>query len=319
MQINRIFKALGTVNSIFIPRCNDSIVILEAAKRVMEIDDRFSVYKEESDISMINRHAGERFVRVHDETLNIIKKSVEMSKLTDCTFDITMGPLVQLWGIGKKKDYIPDQKTLADTRCLVGYHDIMIDEANSSVMLAQRGQKIDLGAIAKGYAAEEVRRILKNRGIDNALINLGGNVIAMGQMNPYSQWTIGVQNPMKKTGSFFATIKLKDETAVTSGSNERYFIKDNKRYHHILDPRTGMPSQSELISVTLIGKCSTTLDALSTAVFILGMKESEKLLKRFEVEAVFIRNDGSVFLTKGLRNRFSFAEQFESSQIICAS
>jgi len=295
------FFALGTVNTITIPGCSRKDILQTAKDRVLELDDRLSVFKEDSEISQINQAAGRGFVKVHSDTFYLIQAAVHFSALTEGVFDITACPMVALWGIGKKNAWIPSQEEISRMRSLVDYRDILMDETACTVMLKQHGQAIDLGSIAKGYAADEVRRILLENSVTEALINLGGTVVAIGP-----PCTLGIQHPMKETGIPMGRLTMTNMAAVTSGSNEKYFIKDGVRYHHILDPRTGCPAHSGLLSITLIGESAMALDALTTAVFILGMQKGITLIKQFQFQAVFITDTLDVFTTDGLKNRFSF-------------
>ena len=299
----KMFRALGTANSIFIPHSPDKMAADTVEKRIYEIDSRMSVFRTDSDIYNINKSAGARYVTVHADTMHVIKRAVFFSMISKGTFDITALPLVDTWGFGKKLNYVPDNKKIIEAKSLISYQDILIDDRNLRVMLRRTGQKICLGGIAKGYAADEARRILSENNINNAMINLGGNIITMGEKDG-RPWTVGIQNPVGKTGSYIGSIIMRDETAVTSGSNEQYFIEDGKRYHHILDPHTGKPADTDLLSVTVIGKCSMDMDALSTTAFILGMEKSISLLHRFNAQAIYIFSNGNVYLTEGLYNRF---------------
>lgn len=263
----KTFKALGTVNSISAPADSSIGAIREAEKRVLELDDRLSVFKEDSEISGINRAAGKEYVKVHPDTFDLLQASVHFAELSKGTFDISARPIVELWGIGKKGNRIPAPREIAGVKPLVNFRDIVLDEKSNSVMLRRPGQALDLGGIAKGYAADEVRRILSEGGIKDAVINLGGTVIAMGTPR-----TIGIQDPRKDTGIPMGRLRISDLALVTSGSYEKYLIRDGVRYHHIIDPRTGFPAQSGLFGVTLIGQSAMVLDALSTAVFIQGME-----------------------------------------------
>ncbi len=308
---NKTFRALGTINSIFIPRCHDIKAVLEAARRVEAIDDHFSAFKQSSDVSLINSNAGKRYVKVHADTIGILKRAVELSEETDGAFDVTTRALVDLWDRAKKQKMIPDKNDIEKACQLVGYQKLLLDEENFRVMLRQKNQQICLGGIAKGYAADEVKRILFEHDISNALINLGGNIFTMGEQQTQKPWIIGIQDPTKITGAFLGTLEMNNETAVTSGSNERFFIKNGRLYHHILDPRTGIPSSCGLLSVTLVGECSMVMDALATAIFVLGMKKGLPLLKRYHAHAIFIGTDGKIFLTKGLHQRFKMADQID--------
>ena len=297
--ITKTFKALGTVNTIAVP---DSclIALQKAEQRVWELDDRFSVFKENSEISRINQAAGVDFVKVHADTFDIIKAALHFSKLSVGAFDISARPLVELWGIGRKENQIPLPSEIALRKRLVDFKDIIMDENSGSVMLRRPLQALDLGGIAKGYAADEVRKILADHGCKDALINLGGTVITMGAPR-----SIGIQDPRKESGVPMGRLRAENCSLVTSGSYEKFFIRDGVRYHHIIDPRTGYPVCSELLGVTLIGSSAMELDALSTAIFILGIPEGQRLLKKSGIEAVFITESFDVFTTPALRDNFT--------------
>jgi thiamine biosynthesis lipoprotein len=151
--------------------------------------------------------------------------------------------------------------------------------------------------------------LIVSLGIGSALVNLGGNVAAIGSKPDGGPWTIGIQDPTKPTGAYIGVVEVRDKTLVTSGSNEQFFVRDSVRYHHIIDPRTGMPADMDLLSVTAIGSCSMDMDALTTAVFILGMEKGTELLKRFGAQAVFVKTNGEVYVTEGLRNNFRLTKQ----------
>lgn len=296
----KTFRALGTVNTITASAEGGSSVLEDAEKRVLELDDRLSAFKKDSEISDINRAAGKEFVEVHPDTFHLIKESVRFAKLSKGTFDISARPIVELWGIGKKGNRIPAPREIAGVKPLINFRDILLDEKSDSVMLRRPGQALDLGGIAKGYAADEVRRILSEGGIQDAVINLGGTVIAMGTPR-----TIGIQDPRKETGVPMGRLRITDLALVTSGSYEKYFAQDGVRYHHIIDPRTGFPAQSGLLGVTLIGRSAVELDALSTAVFILGVEQGLALIKEFDVQAVFITEALDIFTTSAVKDNFS--------------
>lgn len=305
-NVIRIFRALGTVNSICVPECPDKSAVDLAAKRVLEIDNRMSFFRPESDIGRINSSAHGYMVKVHDDTMYLLKKAEEFSRSSGGAFDITAGPLTGLWKKAINDQTVPGYFEIRKMKKLTGYESIVFDEIGCGIMLKHKGQQTDLGGIAKGYAADEVKRILLEHRIRNAIINLGGNIVALGTSPSRENWTIGVQDPFKKTGEFLGVLELNDETAVTSGSNEQSFFKDGIRYHHIIDPRTGMPADTDILSVTVIGECSADMDALTTAVFVLGVEKGMELIKSFNAEAIFVGIDGGVYITEKLKNRFHF-------------
>ena len=301
-NIYKLFCALGTVNSIFIPGCAETAAADRAAARIREIQSRMSLFEPHSEVYKINTHSGEGFIRVGGDTIGLIKKAKRFSQITNGAFNITAGPLSSLWRAAIKQERLPCADEINAAAGLCGYNDMLID--GQFISLVKKGSSVDFGGIAKGYAADEAIKILKTSGVREALVNLGGNVAALG-----GPWTIGIQDPFKKTGYFLGTVGLLNETAVTSGSNERYFEKDGRRYHHIIDTRTGYPADTGLASVTVIGGCSADMDALSTAAFVLGAKEGSGLLKKYGAEGVFVLDDRSVYVTQGLRKRFRLARR----------
>lgn len=307
--MNKTFLALGTINNIKVFNCENEAIVEEAITRVAEIDDRMSAFKVESDISKLSKNAGKGFQKVHEDTFNLICKAIEFSVLSDGAFDITIRPLVELWGINKKGNFVPSDSEIEELLPLVHYQDILLDQKFCSVALKKAGQSLDLGGIAKGFAADEVKRILLENGIQSALINLGGNIVTIGTRPDGQPWQIGIQNPLAPTGQFLGILSAADKTIVTSGTNERFFIKEGVRYHHILDPRTGRPVQSSLLSVTAICTCSTDADALTTALFILGPQKGLPLLSKIGAEAVFIADDLTITASQGLKGQFKILDK----------
>ena len=306
LHAEKSFHALGTLNNIRLFGCGEKRALDQALQRVSEIEQRMSAYLEDSDVSRINRNAGVDLVKIHPETAALIKKSITFSILSDGAFDITVRPLVELWGIGKKGNEIPPQEQIEHARSLVDYRKILLDEKSGRAGLKEKGQAIDLGGIAKGYAAEEVKRVLLENDVESALINLGGNIIAVGVQPDGRPWKIGIQNPVMPTGKYLGILSAADKTIVTSGSNERFFIKNGRRYHHIIDPRTGEPSQSGLLSITAVCGWSADADALTTSVFLLGPECGMKLIKMLGAEAVFVTEKLDVLASNGLKDNFKF-------------
>lgn len=303
--INRDFYALGTINCIKVFDSAEIAVLDMALKRINSIERQMSAFLPDSDIVGITKNAGNGYVNVHEDTFRLLERGLLFSKLSQGAFDMTVRPLVELWGIGKKLNHIPREEDIKNALKLVSYKDLLLDKKHLRAKLKSPGQAIDLGGIAKGYAADEVKRILNENNINNALINLGGNVLTMGRRPDGGPWQIGIQNPLAPTGSPLGRLALTDKTIVTSGSNERFYIKDGIRYHHLLDPRTGKPARSSLLSVTVITDCSTDADALTTAVFVLGIEAGLPLLNKYRAEAVFITDQLGIYLTEGLKDMFT--------------
>lgn len=298
----KIFFALGTVCSVTAYDGNSHEALERAKARVMEIHDRMNAYDEHSEVSWINAKAGIGFVAVSDDTFRMIAQAISYSQLTEGRFDITTRPASELWKSSIAAKKLPDSYHIEEAASIVNYKDILLNHHDCSVMLRHCGQQLDLGAIAKGYAADEVRRILMEEGVTEALINLGGTVVTMG-----SSRRIGIQNPFEKTGVSFAYIDLSDKAVVTSGLYEQGTVIDGIHCHHIIDPITGRPSDANLMGVTLIGDRAEQLDALSTAVFMMGIRRGISLLEQLGIEAIFVTKDGNVHTTSGLCSHYAKA------------
>lgn len=297
------FYSLGTMNEIEIFEPSKHILAL-AEKRVREINDHMSVFQPESDIARLNRMAGRRAVTLSRDTWELLALSKIICKESKGVFDITVRPLTALWAIETNKNQVPDGPDVLRARKLVDSRKLVCDAKNTQAYLKKAGQAVDLGGIAKGFAADEVKRILVENGVRSAIINLGGNVVVVGKRPDGQPWNIGIQNPAAPRGEFLGMLSVSDCAVVTSGNNERFFIKNGVRFHHILDPRTGWPAQSELLSVTVVCQNSVLADALSTALYVGGMQKLP-LLQQYGAEAVFATEKGELFATEGLSDQFS--------------
>lgn len=296
--LRKIFPALGTVNTITLYDGFAPEIAVQVKKRVLDLHRRFSLFEQESDISKINEQAGMKAVPVHQDTFFVLFHALAYGRETQGAFDITSGAASRLWRDAVRSARIPSELDIAGCRSLCGLADLILDKADDTAFLRRNGQQIDLGGIAKGYAADEAVRILKKYKIHNALINFGGTVIAIGR-----EQKIGIQNPFQTSGVSMADIMVKNKAVVTSGSYEQGFFFEGVRYHHIIDPRTGWPADSGLLSVTLIGDSAMELDALATGICVLGEKNSLPILERHGIEAIFISNDGEIKVTHGLQGK----------------
>jgi len=294
----KIFFALGTVCRITVYDGNVHDALEHSKRRVMEIHERMNAYDMHSEVSRINASAGSGFVKVSDDTFRLIKQSVRYSQQTDGLYDITSRPSSELWKASIASRTLPSAYMIRAAADLVNYRDILLNSAERSVMLKRHGQQLDLGAIAKGYAADEVRRILLQEDVTEALINLGGTVVTLGSCR-----RIGIRHPFKKSGVPFAYIDLSDKAVVTSGTYEQGAMIDGRHCHHIIHPKTGSPSDADLVGVTLIGDHAEQLDALSTAVFMMGIRRAVPMLQRLGIEAIFVSKDGNVFTTDNISGR----------------
>lgn len=260
-----------------------------AMAEMRRIADLMNAEDPASEVSRINQSAGTKPVKVSEETFALLQLAQRYSELSGGAFDVTVRPLVVLWGIGKKDKFVPGAAAIARARDLVNWRDLVLDPAARTVFLKRTGMGIDLGGVAKGYAADRARDVLRAHGIRSGLIDAGGNIWALGRRPDAKPWRIGIKNPRPEHGGdLLAVVPSEDLTLVTSGDYERYFIKDGVRYHHIFDPRTGRPAQGT-ISATIIGKNSAEADILSTTVFVLGPEKGLELIRALgDLEAVVV-------------------------------
>lgn len=285
--------------------------VVTELERLTDVLDRFT---ETSDIARLNKAQG-GWVTVDPETMELVNATIEWAEMTDGAFDPTIAPLIDLWGFVEEKGVIGDESssptvmqgqrppTKADidrTLALVDYAQIGVDTSGSRLKLGSEDARLDLGGIAKGYGADRVVALLQERGIDSGLIDLGGDMYALGTKPDGSAWRIGVINP-RNPGEIIAVIPVSDQAVVTSGDYERYFEYEGVRYTHLINPDTGYPQQG-IASVTVVAPKGTTADVLATAVSVMGMDKGLALLERLPgVDGVLIDTDGNVKITSGIQ------------------
>ena len=249
-----------------------------------------------SDVSRINS-AGGKPIEVSDTTIELLKKGIEFGVLTNGAFDITIAPLMELWDIKNNPGNVPSETDITEALSHVNYKNILID--GNTVTLTDSLAAIDLGGIAKGYMADQLKEYLLRKGVTSAIINLGGNVLTIGAKPDGTSFNIGIQKPFDKQNETITSVSVKDSSVVTSGSYERYFKVHDTIYHHILNTDTGYPCDNELLSVTILSEESIDGDALSTSCFALGLEEGQKLIESLEgVDAIFVTKDYLVIDTR---------------------
>lgn len=263
----------------------------------------------DSDIARINEAAGTPVV-VQPETISLLQTACSYAELTDGLVDPTVTPLLFLWGFGDTETSVPpsapslppDADALAEACSHVDHHSIVIDEQAGTVMLTDSHAAIDLGFIAKGYIADRIRDYLISQNVTSAIINLGGNVLCIGEKPDHSPYRVAVKYPFGGAEDVITTLSVRDQSVVTSGVYERFIELDGVRYHHILHPQTGYPVENGLLSVTIVTDSSTDADALSTACFVLGLTDGMALIESLDhTEALFITEDYELHYSSGLQ------------------
>ncbi len=259
--------------------------------------------------SFVNILNNERRLLISDDlkskgALELILLSKKYSELTDGYFDITIEPLIKLWGFGEESQKVPKKLEIINEKKLVNYKNIEIKD-NEIILL--EGSKINLGGIAKGYIADRIKKMMLEKGVTSGLINLGGNVLAVGSKEEGKPFIVGIREPIKEEGKIIGTVEVVDKSVVTSGVYERNFEEDGAMYHHIIDPKTGYPSRNPILSVTIISSKSADGDALSTSVFLLGEEDGMKLIESLEnIDGIIINKDNEIITSKGLVSKYNF-------------
>ena len=264
---------MGTIVEVVSPRKEAAQIVFTEISR---IDKLLSVYNPDSEISLLNNKGK---LSVSQDTMYIIRKSKELYKATGGAFDITVEPLVRVWGFEKHRYILPEEREITKVLRLVGSDKIILNESDNVIKFKTSGMKISLGAIAKGYAVDLAVAKLKETGIKDCLINAGGDIYCLGN-NFGRPWKVAIRDPRKP--GIYEVLELEDKAVATSGDYEQYFIKGSKRYAHIFDPRTGYPVDEGVCSVTVIASDCLTADALATSIFVLGKNGLNGIKKNFK-------------------------------------
>lgn len=308
--LSRTELFMGTVIKITLYDSNDSTILDKAFDRISEIESLVSINESGTELDKVNDLAGISPVEVTSTTYEIVEKGLEYSKLSNGGFDITVGPLVKLWNIGLDDAKVPTQEEIDSVLPLIDYNLLELNEEEHTIFLKNKGMMIDLGSIAKGYAADEISRILTENNVNSAIIDLGGNIYAHGIKPSGKDWNIGIQNPFSTRGDIIGVLKVKNKTVVTSGIYERYIEKDGVKYHHLLNPDTGYPFENNIAGVSIVTDKSIDADALSTTVFAKGVEEGLKFVETLSnVDAIFITKDNKVYITSGIRDSFTLENE----------
>lgn len=301
------FIAMGTVNTVtlFGPANND--VKIAVFQLVKTLEDKFTVNRPHSEVMSVNDSAGVSPVRVSDEVFELIRRAVDAGLQPNSGFNPLIGSLTRLWKQSLSDGILPSRAQISVALNRINPHDVLFNDAQRTVFLTRTGMSMDLGAVAKGYIADRLQQLLARHRIYSGIIDLGGNVMTVGESpnHPQGQWRVGIQLPFAERGRYVGIVAVKNKSVVTSGNYEKYTEIDGKQYHHIIDPHTGYPFESRLDSITIISDDSTEGEILSTQLYFKGLEESLKFLEnRPHFSAVFITRDKKIYLSKNLLNSF---------------
>lgn len=293
--------ALDTAITLKVYGSKRVVVLKKLEDKINELDEMLSTGKETSEVSRLNRSG----VAVLSPTVaNLIKRSKAIYNKTDGLFDITIYPLMELWGFPTKNYKVPSEKEIEEKLKLVGSDKIDFNEETRKISFKNKGMEIDFGGIGKGYITDELVKILTDEKVESAIINLGGNVFGFRKKPDGSLWNIAIRDP-NEPDKYMAAIRLEDSAVITSGGYERYFEENGIIYHHILDPRTGKPSESGLKSVSIISKDGTLADALSTSLFIMGEEKAIGYWKEngSNFDILLMTNDNRLLVSAGIKDK----------------
>ncbi len=298
-QISGTHEALGTKCQLQLFGTNDQWLLQQSMDLIDHYHDVFTVDRENSEIMDINHAAGKHPVQVSPTSYDLVKLAVEKSQ-ENFGFNALIGPLVKLWGIGFADAHVPSDNQIKARMKLTDPWAVKLDDLNQTVFLEKPGMELDLGGIAKGYIADLLRDFWHAYGIQRGIINLGGNVLLVGDSphNPLGLWNIGVQDPKLPRGENIRVVTVPECSAVTSGTYERVLVVNGKRYHHIIDPRTGYPVETNVAGVTLFTRDSVQAEIECKRLFFAGhpLKNWENK-KAGRYGAVFVYNDETVYST----------------------
>lgn len=298
---SKSFFAMDTYMTITVSGENSEKVLNQAEEKVSELEKIWSVTDENSEIYAINHSNGES-VSVSPETAELLDFSLNISEITGGALDCTVYPVLTEWGFTTGDYKIPNDEKISDLLENTGYKKINLDGNNVTV---PENMQIDLGAVGKGYTGDLIVDILQENGIESALLDLGGNIQTVGKKTDGTDWKLGLRSPFDEGN--FATLEVSDCAVITSGGYERYFVgEDGETYWHILDPKTGKPAHSGLISVTIVGKEGRLCDALSTSIFVMGLEKAENFWKNCDdFDMILVTENGGIYITEGIENKFS--------------
>ncbi|MDM8100276.1 FAD:protein FMN transferase [Oceanobacillus oncorhynchi] len=309
MQTREIHR-MGTIIQLSVQHDYADFIWDELILRLTEYEKRFSAHDASSELMEVNQNAGIRPVKVNPSLYQLIKIGKKHSTPADSALNITIGPLVQAWRIGFEDANVPSPKTIASLLSKTNAENIILNEEEQTVFLKHTGMFIDLGALAKGFIADLLIQDLESMDVSEALINLGGNVITHGnspnQADGY--WRIGIQHPLLPRGKYIAVLNALNQSVVTSGIYERNFTKDNRTYHHILDPRTGYPIESEIAGLTIVSKKSVDGEIWTSRLFGKSPRQIIDALDPLEdIEGIVVTMDGEMCYTESLKPYISEA------------
>ena len=279
---------------------------INAAKaEINRLDKLFRRGDRDSEIFKINKNGS---YKVSEDTAKLTRCACEIGDMTNGVFDITIAPVMDMWGFYTKDFRVPAKTEIDSALGRVDHGNVTV---NSDTVTVSNGSELDLGGIAKGYLSSKIMEIYAEHGITSGIVSLGGNVQALGTKPDGSKWNIAIMDP-SDSAAYIGSVRIKDKAVITSGGYQRFFERDGKRYHHIIDPSTGYPADSGLSSVTIISEDGALADGLSTSLYIMGLDKSAKFwYDNGGFDAIFVTDEGEIYITEGLDGVFESRKRYE--------
>ncbi len=318
--VSRDLFAMGTFLSLSAYGGQAQPAVDRAADLVTQLDNQLSVTREGSEIWAVNEAQG-AWTQVSQRTFDLIRDALELCRVTDGALDITTYPAVRAWGFTTDEHRVPSPEELAGLAARIDYTAVELDPATHSVRLPE-GMMLDLGAVAKGWAGDQLSALMEEDGISSAMLYLGGNIQTVGAKPDGSNWKVGIQDPSGPEGASLAAVEVSDQAVVTSGGYQRFFEQDGQVYWHIMDPDTAAPARSGVLSATIVGGRGLTCDALSTALFVMGADRAARLWRdhpELEFEYVLVLEDGSLQISQGLEQGFKLLSPYQDRKVTVIS
>ena len=306
---SRDFFAMDTYMSVLANGSGAEEAVDEAIAEVHRLDALLSTGNKDSEVGKINENGGGT---LSEDGKYLFAAAMELYEETGGLFDISIYPVMELWGFTDQNYHVPSEEDLANALAFVDASKISLDEQSGELSFAEEGMKIDFGGIAKGYTSARLMEVFRENGIQSALVNLGGNVQALGTKPNGSKWRIAVQDPEDASG-MIGVLSIADQAVITSGGYERYFEEDGNTYHHIIDPQTGYPAENGLISVTIVCGDGTKADGLSTSLFIMGKDDAIAFWRAHSdaFDMILMTKDRSLFVSEGIAESFTSENLYE--------
>lgn len=279
---------------------NGKDALMEISRQLRDFESKFSMHRADSEISSLNQASGKNAVALSSEVHSLLERAKALSLASEGAFDITIAPLTKIWGITSETPTVPSDEEISEAMALINADELILWGENRAELLRE-GQAVDLGGIAKGAACDIVRQVAEEFGITRGYVSIGGNIVALEKKPFGSDFWFGIRDPQRGANDSLCAVQLYGKTMATTGAYERFFEQDGVTYHHVLDPQTGWPADSDLLSVSVICEDGALADYLSTTLYVLGKETVLDCLERQDFQLIAVGEDGNVYCSSSLK------------------